>query len=102
AEPGQRAVEVIAPDVGDHDLHAMRGERLGLPERDAAAATRDERNFAGEIFHIGPLVDAKMPRTAARVSTHSARMPISREIDKAGALPQGAAPGRKTCNYEPR
>ena len=42
---------MIAPDVGDHDLHAVRGECLGLPERDAAAAAGDECNFAREIFH---------------------------------------------------
>ena len=45
AKLGRGLVEMILPDVGDHDVHAGLLQRLGDAEADAGGAAGDERGL---------------------------------------------------------
>ena len=59
-------VDVVAPEVGDDDVHAGADERLRHPEPDPARAAGDERRPALDLLHQSPGQDASARAFAAR------------------------------------
>ena len=47
----QGGLDVIGPEIGDHDIHPRRDERLRHAEPDPARAAGDERGLADDLFH---------------------------------------------------
>src|SRR5262245_57865661 len=54
-ERSHRLLQLVAPDVGYHHLHAFVGEHLRHSEADAAGPAGDECNFAFHFFHWSPV-----------------------------------------------
>ena len=46
-----RLVQVLLPDIREHDLHPGPGERPGHAEADPARAPGDERDLALDVLH---------------------------------------------------
>ena len=42
---------MILAQIGNHDVHVVGGEGARHAEAHAAAASRDERNFACDVLH---------------------------------------------------
>src|SRR5262249_7243702 len=51
-ERSYRLIKMVAPDVGDHHIHALADEHLRHTQANAAGPASDKRNFVFHVFHI--------------------------------------------------
>jgi hypothetical protein len=61
-EAHRGGLDVIRPQIREHDVHARPDECFRDAEADAARATRDERGLACEVLHVCPLRFSPLPR----------------------------------------